>query len=332
MTEVISRPLCSTLMIQPSNEHLHHIRNVDKLVPMERSQGPKREKRGRRLTQEVEEGILRLHRQGANFTQIAKETGVVPRTAKAVVLRAQQRAEQAHWEGVMQEVDRESLRRHYDDLLLAGSTLLRAAEHPIDGMTTLDPRELVVRLIEAAFTQDPEPGVEAGLMLSGGRRVPLSRGTSAAERILSALLEHEPQLRRELEEWSDRWDQARQSLGALSVEVKALLAQPPFAELAGVDADSFVGRAIAELQSAEAPRPHTDGPETSQPPAIARDTLEDRFRAQVLFRVRDAGLLDQLHATRDARDQFRDALELLTLRGRPSGRCELCPFAGAPLQ
>ena len=273
-----------------------------------------------------------MHRQGANFTQIAKETGVVPRTAKAVVVRAQQRAEQAHWEGVLQEVDRESLRRHYDDLLLAGSTLLRAVERPIDGMTTLDPRELVVRSIEAAFTQDAEPGVEAGLVLSGGRRVPLGRGTSAAKRIVSALLEHEPQLRRDLKEWSDRWDEAQQSLVALGVDVRSLLAQPPFAELAGVDADSFVRQAIAELQSAEVPRPHTDGPEPSRFPAIARDTLEDRLRAQVLLRIRDARLLDQLPATRDARDQFRDALELLTLRGRPSGRCELCPFAGAPLQ
>ena len=110
------------------------------------------------------------------------------------------------------------------------------------------------------------------------------------------------------------------------------MAQPPFTELVGVDADSFVGQAIAGLQSAEEPRPHDDGPKPSQPPALARDTLEDRLRAQVLFRVHDAGLLDQLHATRDARDQFRDALELLTLRGRPSGRCELCPFAGTTLQ
>ena len=147
-----------------------------------------------------------------------------------------------------------------------------------------------------------------------------------------ALWEHEPRLRRGLQEWSDQWVQAQQSLGALSVEVKALLAQPPFAELAGVDADSFVGQAIAELQSAEAPRPHTDGPKASQPLAIARDTLEDRLREQVMFRVRDAHLLDQLHATRDARDQLRDGLEILTLRGRPSGRCELCPFAGATLQ
>ena len=322
-----SRLLCSILMIQPSNRYLQYICNVDKLAAMERSQGPKREKRGRRLTEEVEEEILRLHRQGANFTQIANETDVVPRTAKAVVVRAQQRAEQAHWEGVMQEVDRESLRRHYDDLLLVGSTLLRAVEGPIDGMTTLYPRELVVRLIEAAFTQDAEPGVEAGLVFSGGRRVPLSRGTSAAKRILSALLEHEPQLRRELKQWSDRWDQSQRSLGALGVAVKSLLAQPAFAELTGVKANSFVEQAIAELQSAEAPRPHTDAPAPPQPPTIAMDTLEDRLRSQVRLRARDAGLLDQLHATRDARDQFRDALEILTLRGHPSGRCALCPFA-----
>ncbi len=58
----------------------------------------------------------------------------------------------------------------------------------------------------------------------------------------------------------------------------------------------------------------------------------DQLREQVRIRVADIGLAGQLQTVQVARDRFRDTLEIFVLRGRPAGRCELCPFSGATLQ
>ena len=275
----------------------------------------------KQITKETRDQLLHRYLELGNYTEVAREFDLDPRTVKATVKRSQERGQEAHWASVMQHVDQEFYRAHFRDLVAVASSVVQAVEDTKADRSEANPMERIEQRVLFAFTRYAEPGTEAGFVLNGDRLIPASRIEAVVSRLGDALFTHEPALRRAVEDWSGCHLRVGVEIAELRSVVHGLLGQARFQQAGETDPATIVSDVLASMDSQAELSP-------ADLARLAGDRPEAELQTQVLHRIAAVGLPAQLRELEAARAKVEELAETVVLRGRPSGRCDLCPSAG----
>jgi len=296
-------------------------------------------------------------KQGRSWRSIASEHGFDWRTVKGHVLKFMEEEGRAYWESVQRQVDAACLERHYQLLVRVAQGALWAIESdPLQIISGFPPHKEILeknitRSVEGAQGLLQRGGMELRQDPRGGflteDRLLLNR---LAAKLLDALREHEPRLASEIDAWGTAWDDLSKARVGLEHQAARLLTT------AGVDVttaqemakwlqNEAVRKSLADEEDrttvlVQGPKDNVRmvrknsaselevfrGPETEA--RFLRKKYESALR-QVCHEAR-------IEPVRKAYDTYircvqaaKDTIDQLLLRGRPGGRCKLCPQQSA---
>lgn len=292
----------------------------------------------------------RLRRMGLSFRAIGEALGIDPRTAKALAARVDDAEERQHWEEVTLHVDARLLEEHYRMLFFAAAGVLRAVEvdHQ-EASSSLEAQSWLQFQVGAALVDIEGVLRQRGIMGGDSPLGDVQVDESVASRLLAALSEHEPLLAAALEGprgWKSLWrrfqqgrldivDQARGLLGQRGLTGKQdqglaeSAVEVALAEGAAKRESEWPGLAAASSRRAPVPARFIDnGREARRGTHMEDEAVRGTFGwvlSQISVGARVGPLLQEYAALQQAALQVADAVRILQLRGRPSGRCGLCP-------
>ena len=229
-----------------------------------------------------------------------------------------------------QKVDVQYLGEHYQLLLYTGAGVLRAVEiHPKNAGSTVESEVWLTNQVGAALAQAgdlllgrgiaPEPGLE------GDVEVP----SQVSQLLLDGLEEHEPTLAVALDGpvgWTNEWERFQRSRLQLIDQARGLLVQQGYeAKSPSVVAESVVQSVVKRI-NVDA---HC-GRLAGEPPTP--DAIEEGGYDWVLEQISHPERLRDLRKSgadvAESASRVERAVVELQLKGRPGGRCSLCPSRG----
>ena len=183
----------------------------------------------RNISEELVAEFIRLRQAGRSYRTIGQTCKVDPRTVKSRVEKAGQEKQREHWEIVSRQVDAKYLDEHYHLLMRIAARLPYAVRtKPMDFNHTLNAESLVDKSIQLGLQQAGDLLEERGI----------EAATRMSQRLLEALMEHEPWLEIALDEWKDCWDKFQKVRSELSQQAGNLFKQkklsPKIAETLGI--------------------------------------------------------------------------------------------------
>ena len=299
----------------------------------------------RKVTKQVAEKIFELRRQGVSDSEIGRQLDLDRRTVKAAADKVSKAADSHHWEAVLQRVDADVLRRHLQELLKLVDVIQRETSGDLIGISpSWGARDWIRSVAARAFDERWSESRSLGRGADGGRFPEL------ADLGLRALGQHEPLLGDTLQKWMDTFDRFQVSRRSILREGGAALKQARF--------DDDVVSKTARLIQREVCERRLNGVEAGSCLVLESDTVgeadllrripgvtEERFYhgeraiaeefgtvyADVLEQLLCSRPLDTVHRTfrelARLRNHYGSMVNAMLFRGRPSGRCELCPNA-----
>ena len=282
------------------------------------------------ISDEVASRAAGLRRSGQSFRAIGAALGIDPRTAKGLANRVAAGNQQAHWELVEQQLDARFLEEHFQLLLYTGIGVFRAVEtHPKDTAASVKPQVWLAHQIGWALAQAGELLRRRGIQMESGLDEDFEIPPAVCQRLLEGLNEHEPELAAALDGrdgWIRRWQLFQRSRQNLIDQALGLLAQRGHKDEAASEmAESTVHRVVRR----EAP--WDLGSLTVGEPA-SPDTHSAADCTWVLQQIshpeRLRTLMESGAGVKEAASRVKQRVRELQLRGRPGGRCSLCPSRG----
>lgn len=317
-----------------------------------------------KITPEIQNRILQLHREGHKYNSIASLVGLDWRTVKGVVARVAKIQEQEHWQAVTRQVDSQILQQHYKLLLAVAQELEREINRqPISrpphqtAQTILD-----LTLSEAARRAAGQALLPAGLLVTR-EDFANARVARYGQRVFKGLQEHEPQLGKFIERWAHSCDafaserqklaerlehaqilEGKQTLVARLLKqgltesqaadiVSAILTEALEHQVQGMQLMEFQGEARGtDIIVITRVRKDPDQiHEVYSGKGADASTVRTVYENALSWVLQQPEVWDKLsNAYRDIAkwtEEVNKCLDTLVLRGRPAGRCNLCPSA-----
>ena len=309
----------------------------------------------RKVTDETIAKIQHLRRRGKRDSEIGRELGLDRRTVKAAVEHIGKVLDQEHWQTISRQIDAEILVRHYGDLMRLAIGIQEQIGS--DDNLTSNPDFAGHKCIELSFAKvfghDWSLGeIERGSQFAHHRVLePLSsaRALALGNRLLGGLREHEPELLDAIEAWEQTFDRLQMEKGQLRQEAGASLRRAGLDQDMAKEAGMWLGQEVCQrtLNNADPgffqPRPRGDSgidavriigdkeflvfsgnePEVAGLCESYESVLKSLIKSDKLKGIRKEAFED-LPKWGEAVDGLVD---MIILRGRPNGRCALCPYA-----
>ena len=297
--------------------------------------------------------ILR-RRKGHSYRQIGLDLGVDSRTVKSRVKKAEDDGDFEHWAKVRQQADLKSLEEHRSLL----SQVCRGVERGIsfNPLTSQqDPEVLLKGVVESGLDYAFESMATRGIDLESPT-ITSSVGTMVkppkerlAQKLLAGLMQHEPELESLLEGWKESWEEVDKERRLRVEQGRNLYRQHP------VDGDLIEAMAWATTHEALGKALDLPGlgylereerPEGSAAILRVEGTRRDEVVVgtelviEQVWAAKEQVLSQLIHPARietikrfykdllEKVAEIADQLDLIILRGRPDGICNLCESTG----
>ena len=291
----------------------------------------------RKISDELVVEFIRLRQAGQSYRTIGETYKVDYRTVKAWIERAGQEKQREHWEIVSRQVDAKYLDEHYRLLMRVAARLPDAVRtKPLDFNHTLNAESLVDKSIQLGLQQARNLLEERGI----------DTATRMKQRLLEALMEHEPQLEIALDEWKDCWDKFQKVRSELAQQAVNLFKQkkisPGVANTLGiaVTKEAIIIRLFGE--EARSSKVENIDDERSRLIRSNRQVSGDVYKGpkqevetaknacefvlpQISLEARMSPVEKAYTYLTVSAQKVEDLVESLVLIGRPQGQCNLCP-------
>ena len=296
---------------------------------------------------------VQLRRQGRSFAAIARDYGVDSRTVQSRIANFERLQEREHWEVVSRQVDTVYLQEHYRLLTRTALELVSAViVDPLSLDTFWDADKWLQFKVKLDSGQASEVllgrGLELNPVVPRMEARPLT-GPQLADMLVTALLEHEPQLQKLVKAWRDSWNTLMEHRMDLAIQAISLLTQFGVEKNVAESVDAalayrtlesairqrdFGSLAVIERREGgldlvldsgslvntifKGTQQQIDQVVAAHPQVIAQLTLDGRL----------VPIKNTLARLSNSTNEIRGIIDILVLRGRPDGRCYLCPGAG----
>jgi len=314
-----------------------------------------------KITDEMIQEFLRLHRQGMSYRAIGRIQGVDPRTVKSRVDRASDEAEREHWESVSRQLDIRYLEEHHRILTRVSVKLLDIVQtEPMFARCGDDAEGLINRLIYSLSESCADLLTSRGAVLdtpsvASTLLLPDSMGRDPRERLgkrlWCSLMEHEPELKEGVDIWVKLWTgfqrqraELGQVAGRLIRERKPKLKNISPLALQGL-ADAAIMQCVHGFDAASIRLQKTDeakykvfmgdvpvgeefemnGTGSSEILSAWQSLLGEQLTHE---EARMRTIATAYEKLQDAVSKLEDQVDAIVLRGRPNGTCALCPAYG----
>lgn len=306
-----------------------------------------------KVTGELAANWVRRHQRGESFRSIGREHKVDPRTIQIWVQKLTQEKEKEHWEMVSRQVDSKYLDEHHRLLLRVAIALLNAthadpvvnhdsdAEHLLANSMTSVSRQTVEILKGRGINLDPEWGDAMG-----STRLRDEAVTRLSWKLLDALMQHEPQLEKAVNQWKGCWAGFQQAHLKLAEMVRNLFKQR---QMPDNIAENLKWPTVGEALEGELPggsscasrlvlldgerakivrycpdfeRPLCQG---SREDMKAAKESYDKVLPQARHKERIGPVVNAYNDLQRAVRRVEDLVDRLVLMGKPQGQCTLCP-------
>ena len=271
-----------------------------------------------------------LHRGGQSYRAIGAALGIDPRTAKGLADRVAASNQQDHWELVERTVDVQYLGEHYQLLLYTGAGVLRAVEtHPKNAGSTVESEVWLTSQVGAALAQARDLLLGRGIATDPGLDGDVEVPSQVCQLLLEGLKEHEPILAAALDGpggWTKQWQRFQRSRQKLIEQARGLLTQLNYEEEAASSMADLVVEIVGQRIMGGAQDSRDNG-ETPLPDTHAGDDYQWVLE-QISHPERRRDLRKSGADVSEAASRVESAVVELQLKGRPGGRCSLCPSRG----
>ena len=282
----------------------------------------------RKIADDIAEEAASLRRKGTSFRAIGETLGIDPRTVKGLVDRMGAVNNKEHWENVDLQLDARYLGEHFHLLQQVAAGVLWAVQtHPKNTGPGVEPNDLLDHQVGSALAQ----GGEALLVGRGIAKAPImDRDIEVSPQVSRALLnglkEHESRLTESLDGragWTKRWKRFQVSRKSVIDQARGLFLQKRYENVpASSMAETAVKASFAEI--AEGVESHWI---VGNPPSF-EDPESDAYEwvvEQISIREIRRPLKDSSERIEEAAEEVASAVVGFQLRGKPNGRCFLCP-------
>jgi len=282
------------------------------------------------ITEEQVAKAASLRKGGQSYRAIGKALGIDPRTAKNLAERTAAESQHNHWKIVQQRVDTQFLEEHYQLLLYTGAGVLRAVEfHPKDAGSTVEAEVWLAFQVSAALARAGDLLIGRGIAINSGLERDIEVPPQVAQRLLEGLKEHEPTIAANLDGsngWSKHWMRFQRSRRKLIDEASGLFAQQDCDEDSAKDMAESAVNVVAQRIMGDA----LQGRYVGQPSLPDKDASKNyqSVLKQICHPERLRTLSSSGRDVAEAASRVERAVVELQIKGRPSGRCSLCPSRG----
>ena len=311
----------------------------------------------RKVDEEVAAQIRHLKARGEKDSEIAHKLGLDPRTVRTALKKIGKVLDYEHWTAVSRQVDSALLQRHYGYLMLLAISIQEQLKSDLSGLASSricrsnDSMELVLTGLFKEGTSDSSMGQKGDITYNQFfHKMPGDRRQALGNRLLKGMWEHEPELQEALDQWYQAFDNcqelkrilwrgAESALKRQSLE-DSILHQiiPIMIQEVSELAINGVNKGVFELR---------EGGQSSSPVFAYRiiggrdfhayhgshDATKDFCRKyeEVLHSLVPSTKLKRFKEAAGELPRLREEVDVvidtMLLRGRPGGRCELCPYA-----
>ena len=281
------------------------------------------------ITDELAAKVASLRKNGQSFRSIGAALGIDPRTAKGAAERVATGGRQDHWETVERQLDIRYLDEHFGLLLYAAAGVLRAVQtHPRDTGIAVESEVWLTHQIGSSLLQARDLLLERGIVRESGLDGDVEIPLYISQQLIGGLKEHEPELAVALDGpggWTERCGRFQGAQQELIEQALGLLNQHGSE---GAAADSVAEAAVRVLVLQEK-RELFGVPTLGEPVPDMPETADYRL---VFDQISQLGRLEDLRESGarvvEAATRVEQSVIELQLRGRPGGRCSLCPSNG----
>ena len=307
-----------------------------------------------KVTEEQAQDFVYLRRQGQSYSSIGKKYEIDARTVKARIHKIEEAGRREHWTAVSRLVDAKYLDEHYQLLAHVALGILRTVRsEPLFGPSGQDPEQLLIAFVDYRLTEfaadlldrrgiDIRPKPQA----SSPDEIGEPAGMRMARKLGNCLLEHEPVLQTALDEWKNHWARFQHRRSALINEAENLLKQRKLEEevakklgqevVAGILKSQLAKEQIRstriEIREEEAAALLIDSYSGTQEICAGSEqemrTVLEAYgfvTRQVSLNQRVQPVSDVYESLKQSVNRVEDLIDHMTLKGRPDGRCALCP-------
>ena len=276
------------------------------------------------ITDELAAKVAALRKNGQSFRSIGAALGIDPRTAKGAAERVASGGRQDHWETVERQLDVRYLDEHFGLLLYPGAGVLRAVQtHPRDTGMTVESEVWLTHQIGSSLLQARDLLINRGIARESGLDGDVEIPLHISDWLIRGLKEHEPELAVALDGpggWTERCRRFQSSQQKLIEQALGLLNQRGSEGVTDAAVRSLLLQEKRELFGV---------PTLGEPGPDVPETADYRL---VFDQISHLGRLEDLRESgarvAEAATRVEQTVIELQLRGRPGGRCSLCPSNG----
>lgn len=306
-----------------------------------------------KITEELANQWVHLRQKGHSFRSIARDYEVDPRTVQAWVQRDSEERGKQHWDAVSRQVDSKYLDEHYRLLLQTAVALLEAVCVDPVKVNEADPGRLlaiytggVLRRTEEIFKlRGLNPDVRASPYAPFENME--NRAARMSRKLFDALMEHEPQLEKAIDDWKENWARFQQAQAELASAAKSLLEQMKVPKGIVDDVKSEVFREVmgVEFLGISKQRVSRINPQDGGKAGLIRSSpgyeravcvaspdeinaaykAYDKVLTQLSHQERLRPVVNTHRGLQESARTVEDMVERIVLIGKTQGRCSLCP-------
>lgn len=312
------------------------------------------------ITDEMVAEFVRLNQRDQSYRSIGDQFGVDWRTVKARIQKAKEEGDQQHWEAVSRQVDCKFLEEHYAMLRQMALAILKpVTSQPLFNSQDQKAEDFFDAFANSVVRQSTSPLIKSrGIDLSPAALtgLPDSLGDLPLERfplmLRESLFEHEPGLRRLVEQWKECWDRFQRARKKLAGEAIGLIKQskhpdPELLESSPALAHEAMVRALLNMtgdypvvepgeagKEAVQFRPGSPGDNSISIISDGEVSGMEAFeyvQQRILDDDRMALVSEPYQQLVEVVREIENYVARIMLKGRPEGRCaSLCPEALLP--
>ena len=312
----------------------------------------------RKVTEETVATIRQLRERGKKDSEIARELDLDRRTVTSAAQKVGKVVDYLHWEAVSQKVDSELLYQHQKDLTQLAVGVQERTASDLAGLPVSHPSFDSRRSLHLVFERLSEEGwlgdraakspPDEYQELSRQESLPPDRLYRLGDRLMECLDQHEPELTRVFEMWRAGYDLCQEARADLLRDAEAALGEgpagsAPTGEIATAVLREGCEHGFHQIATGRFITKEQEGNQIqlfrvigrSEVPVFRGDSQGVAEASERYRLVLDAALgSPELRAATDAFRELetaRSSIDAITngimIRGRPNGRCELCPYS-----
>jgi len=308
----------------------------------------------RRIDSQMNE-IIRLRKEGLSYRAIGRRLDIDWRTVKSRLEFTEEQMRQEHWQNVSLQVDVKNLDQHYTMLTRISLDVLNAVRtQPLFAKIEDGPESLLHRLILFDPTKAIEVLADRGIetdelspdSFTKDRIVTTPDKDRLVQKLLNALYEHEPNLRKAVGEWQHSWSRFQRLRKQYIEEAYGLVAQQDGVKGEATDTvveelvqNILTSELMGDRSSAMAVKQAANGniqSEAQNPDnalSMLRETIDpiilsseayDTVLSQMTHQARIDPVVEAYSEIVRIVKVIEDSVDEIVLGGRPATLCSLC--------